>query len=210
MIELTDTWTTVVMLLVAAGVGLIGGAGAAFIEWRSRCALPADPDASCGKPWTVVSCVALGGIAAVAALYFFPPTTEVVETGKEPATRTFYDLIRLVALSLIIGSAGSAFLQAFQARAMSAVNQLRATTAESERDTVIAVARETPELARTGIEAAAPQIQETLRGVGLKTKKVNEVIGQLTDQASAAVEQGIRPYVEMVGSNPSQGSNSDF
>ena len=74
----------------------------------------------------------LGAIAAVAILYFFPPVVEKIVAGENnapPKTTHEYDLIKLVALSLIVGSAGPAFLATAQSRVMSAINAQRADTA---------------------------------------------------------------------------------
>jgi hypothetical protein len=59
--------------------------------------------------------VFVGAIAAVAAMYFFPPTESIPGSTTIPPAMQ-YNFIKVVALSLIVGSAGGSFLNAMQAR----------------------------------------------------------------------------------------------
>jgi hypothetical protein len=80
--------------------------------------------------WGVFANIFIGAVAAVAALWIFPPTTTVTAAaaGGAGITKTSYDVVKVVGLSLIIGSAGSSFLSAMQARALALVKQQEATT----------------------------------------------------------------------------------
>jgi hypothetical protein len=197
MIELTNTSDTVVMLAIAAGAGLLGGLGAALLELRRP------GEAACRFSWcSLISSILLGAIAAVAILYFFPPTQETVSTaaGGETVT-TEYDLTKLVALALIVGSAGPAFLAALQSRTLALANaeQVAAATQATAKQAVSSVADQAATLAKAGVSAAATQIQETLQQAGqapLSGEQVNEVVNQLADQAQAAVADGLEPHVE--------------
>jgi hypothetical protein len=224
MIELNTTWNTVVMLMVAGGVGLIGGIGAALIEWKSKQTIPspnpataqtaavaaasgaaAPPPVStatpssgseCGRGFlNVLTCVVLGGIAAVAILYFFPPIKEVVEPGDngKTVTTTFYDLIKLVTLSLIVGSAGTTVLQALQAKALNSVNEQKvgAVAATSGAGTSNLV-RSAPEFTSDNLKANTDALAEVLRqgkSVSEKQSKelAKEAISMLADEVPKAV-----------------------
>lgn len=211
MIELNDTCDTIVMLLVAAGVGLLGGVGAALLEVRR------DPEKAKGFLQLIFSSIVLGGIAAVAILYFFPPeeTKEVVVNGTTELV-TGYNLTKLVALALIVGSAGAAFLLVLHKKS------LDLTEAQKE------VAVKAEEVAKKEGEARALQVQatEAMRGVGNQAKTlakssvvqsvepmirkaledvssgpvsqetVATVAQELGDQAGSAVEKSIDPVVE--------------
>lgn len=136
MIGLTHTTDYIIMLLVAAGLGAIGGLGAELllnrgdntgtIQLPSR--LGGTDLVELGFPASLI----IGAIAAVAILYFFPPVSETVIPGANGATAKTtnqYDLVKLIALSLIVGSAGPAFLSTAQSRLMSALNAQKTGTA---------------------------------------------------------------------------------
>jgi hypothetical protein len=128
MIELDSTWNTIVMLMVAFGVGAIGGLVAELLESRGKLQIKGALELpkrvssryfDLGFPANIL----VGAVAAVAILYFFPPSQQIVteNPGGEPTTTVEYDLTKLVALALIVGSAGSRFLAALQARTIAAV-----------------------------------------------------------------------------------------
>jgi hypothetical protein len=223
MIELSTTWNTVVMLLVAGGVGLIGGIGAALIEWKTKQTGPSpspattqteavaaasgavtppavktattSADGKCGSGFlNVLTCIVLGGIAAVAILYFFPPIKEVVEPGDDgkTVTTTFYDLIKLVTLSLIVGSAGTTVLQALQAKALNSVNEQKvgAVAATSGAGTNNLV-RSAPEITSNSIEAKTDAVAKVLRQGSVSEEQskelAKEAISMLADEVPKAV-----------------------
>lgn len=200
MIELDSTWNTIVMLLVAGGVGLIGGIGAAFIEWRRNLAAPAATTSGSSSMLGWLSCVVLGGIAAVAVLYFFPPTQEVVAVGEEggPETTTFYDLTQLVALSLIVGSAGAAFLQTIQTRALALSNAERTKATEATAtEGLSGVSGQAAKLAEAGVAAASTQLKAELqKPTAVEPQRVERMVQELAAAASDAVEEGLEPQVK--------------
>jgi hypothetical protein len=69
----------------------------------------------------------------VIALYFLAPITTTVTQqpdGSSVTTRN-YDIIKLVALSLVVGTAGTTFIAAAQARILAAVNEQKVQTMEA-------------------------------------------------------------------------------
>jgi hypothetical protein len=201
MIELNNTLDTVGMLLIAFGVGLVGGVGAAFIEWRQRCADPAAAGHACNSNWSAISCIVLGGLAAVAILYFFPPTQEVLVPveGKEPEITTSYNLTQLVALSLIVGTAGAAFLQALQTRALALTKAQQGETATATAMAAVGgIAKQAEESTEAQIKAASTQIKTELqKTTSLQPDEVEEIVENLAGQASTAVGQNLESHVEM-------------
>jgi hypothetical protein len=83
----------------------------------------------------------VGAVAAVAAIWVFPPEV-MVETAADGATTTtrHWDIVKLVGLSLIVGSAGASFLGALQARALAQVKTQEAAAtqrvAKAQIDTI--------------------------------------------------------------------------
>jgi uncharacterized protein (DUF2267 family) len=206
MIELNTTWNTIVMLLVAGGVGLIGGVGAALIELKARAAAaPTTGTGSTGQKATdpssdflnILACVVLGGIAAVAVLYFFPPTKEVVPEGGG-ATETSYDLIKLVALSLIVGSAGTVFLQSLQARALNLANEQKVGTVTATAGAAVDTATKSmPGLAATRIEASTSEATAAIQQKsGLSAEQSHEVAKAVLGAVADTVSEGLAEDVQ--------------
>ncbi|HUC07693.1 MAG TPA: hypothetical protein VMR96_06350, partial [Solirubrobacterales bacterium] len=132
------------MLLVAGGVGFLGGIGAGLLEMRR--------DPAKEKEWAklIGSSILLGGIAAVAILYFFPPEeTKTVVANGMTETFTGYSLTKLVALALIVGSAGGSFLLLLQKKTLD--------LADAQKDAAL----KTAEAVQTAGDARAIQAQAT-------------------------------------------------
>ncbi len=196
MIPLNTTWDTVLMLLIAGGVGLIGGIAAGFLEMRR----PDGPIACSRKRF--FGSVFLGGIAAVAILYFFPPEESVV-SGTEIVNQ--YNLTRLVALALIIGSAGTNFLISMQARTMALVAEKQAkTTEETANQAIGGIGTQVPVITKASVEAtSAPVVQKAMEEA-TKLKKRSQVtpvmVQRITEdlgaQARESMEEQISPVVK--------------
>lgn len=195
MIPLNTTWDNILMLLIAGGVGLIGGVGAALLETRRE-------GTATASGWKAFAgSVILGGIAAVAILYFFPPQETIVKDGVSTSQ---YDLTRLVALALIVGSAGTSFLLTLQTRAMALVAEKQAkTTEETAQQTVGAMGEQMPVIGKASVEGAAPLIQKALENASKLEKRsqvtpamVQAVTDELGSEVKRAVEVQIDPMVK--------------
>jgi hypothetical protein len=128
-----DGWQDYARLFaLAALLGAVGGLVFELLQTvRGRTGLIEKP-ARVGRSHVdlgVIASVIVGAVAAVAALWIFPPevSTSVVVDGTTTRT-THYDLIKVVGLSLVIGSAGGSFLAAMQARALALVKSEQAST----------------------------------------------------------------------------------
>jgi hypothetical protein len=124
MIDLPEPWNWIVMLLVAASLGAFGGLVHEFLH--------KDRGVEGRLGWFAGPLI--GAAAALAVLYFFPPqipTVKVAEDGTSTTTYV-YDLVKLVALSLIAGSAGGTLLTAMQARVLAQVKEQEVQTAEQK------------------------------------------------------------------------------
>ena len=196
MIELAPDVDYVYMILLAAGVGAIGGLGAELLIKRGEETgtlevpgrLSGTRFVDIGFPASLI----LGAIAAVAILYFFPPVVETVTAGANgaaPTTTHEYDLVKLVALSLIVGSAGPAFLSTAQSRLMSALNAQRAETAVETGKTQVDQVAESAKAAVPG--AVQEAISQHIPTADAATVKA------VTDAASATLQGALEPQVEV-------------
>lgn len=214
MIPLNNTGDTVIMLLVAGGVGLIGGIGAGLLEIRR------DPEKAKQCGGTIVSSIFLGGIAAIAILYFFPPeeTSAVAVEGTAKIVKE-YNLTKLVALALIVGSAGASFLLVLQKRTLDiaeAKEEVAEKTAEVAKkagevktiqaqasEAIQGVGNQATALARASVvEGAAPAIEKALKKASAgkpaqaTATAVAAVLDEVGGHAQSAAEDSIEPFVE--------------
>ncbi len=196
MIPLNTTGDTVVMLVVAGCVGLIGGIGAGLLEIRR------DPDKAKECAGNIASSILLGGIAAVAILYFFPPeeTNPVTVKGVTSLVKE-YNLTKLVALALIVGSAGASFLLVLQKKTLAIAEaqkdlvqksadvakkdgEVKVVKAQASETVLNAVNQATALVKASAIKSTAPAV-----GKALKKAQVGKPAQVSADAVSGAVEQ---------------------
>lgn len=127
MIELSRVSDYVTLITLAAVAGMIGGLVADLLLVREKRSglidLPQRVPGGMFDLGTIASLI-IGAVAAVAAMYLFPPETVTVEAADGSSTTVMrYEIVKLLALSLIVGSAGSAFLAAAQARVLAAAKE---------------------------------------------------------------------------------------
>lgn len=160
MMDLPEPWNWIVMLLVAAAAGAFGGLAHELLH-RGR---------GTNEHLGWIPSPIVGAATALAILYFFPPHVPTVEVENGVSNTTYaYDLVRLVALSVIAGSAGGSFLSAMQARLLVQVkdqqlqrtkdvaNNTMAETVERVQETTM------NQLQTTLQQEARPMIEEHLR-----------------------------------------------
>jgi hypothetical protein len=195
-VELVNDADYVYMLLVGAAVGALGGLGAELLLKRAgstgTMAMPhrlQDTNiVDVGFPASLI----LGAIAAVAVLYFFPPVVEKIASGVNgaaPTTTNEYDLAKLVPLSLIVGSAGPAFLATAQSRLMSALNAQRAGTAvDTGKNQVDQIAASATAAVTGAVQQAVSQHMPTVDA---------SVVQEVAETASASLESALKPQVKV-------------
>jgi hypothetical protein len=194
-VELAHTTDYVWMILIAAGVGAIGGLGAELLLQRASntgtVELPGRLKGTrlvdIGFPASLI----IGAIAAVAILYFFPPVVEKVTTGAggaPPKSTHEYDLVKLVALSLIVGSAGPAFLTTAQARVMSSLNAQKA-------DTAVETGKVQVEQMAVSATSAVPAAVQHAISEQIPDADAS-VVQAVADAASASVQSTLGPQVQ--------------
>jgi hypothetical protein len=137
MFQLVSTGEYVLVFVLAAVSGLFGGLAFELMQTRRG------GTGRIERPWKVgqtsyfdvgfAASLFVGAVAAVAALYVFPPRIDIVITNAagETTMSSGYEVVKLVALSLIVGSAGSSILAGLQQRVLAAVNAQQAKNAQS-------------------------------------------------------------------------------
>jgi hypothetical protein len=210
MVNLQSSHDYVVLFILAATFGALGGLAyelllargqeAGGVEWPGRrTAVPHFLDLG------FLASMFLGAVAAVAVSYFFTPETQVkvTEGGKE-LIKTQWQIVKVVPLSLIVGSAGGAFLSAMQARVLA---QLKEQEAEATKRTAQAITEQlatgTKQVATAAATAAAEKVgataEQTVQQAAQQTTPA--LAQQLDDLAQGApYEAEIR---DLVGSGAS-------
>ncbi len=199
MIHLGHTSDYVYMFLITAGLGAIGGLGAELLLKRAdntgTIEIPRRLNASLidlGFPASLI----LGAIAAVAATYFFPPVVEQLAAGGNGGgvqTTREYNLLKLVPLALIVGSAGPAFLASAQARLMSALN------AQKVEATAAAAKSQVKQLADT-TRAAVPMAVEQAVSGALPDAQPDQIAAAVAS-VSHSMNALIQPQVKNAAAN---------
>jgi hypothetical protein len=209
-VDLESIHDYVVLFILAAAFGALGGLAyellltrgqeAGGVEWPGRrTAVPNYLDLG------FFGSMFLGAVAAVAVSYFFTPETQVkVTEGGTDLIKTQWQIVKVVPLSLIVGSAGGAFLSAMQARVLA---QLKEQEAEATRRTAEAInaqlATGTKQVAAAAATAAAEKVgamaEQTVQKAAQQTNP--QLAQQLDDLAQGAPHEAeIR---DLVGSGAS-------
>jgi hypothetical protein len=125
MIEFPGPWSWAIMLLIAAPLGALGGLTYELLHKGRRT----------GEHLGWIASPAVGAVTALIVLYFFPPQiSTTISEGGASATSQTYDFVKMVALSLIAGSAGAAFLTAVQARTLAQMREQEVVRRTAEPD----------------------------------------------------------------------------
>lgn len=132
----------------------------------------------------------LGAVAAIAVSYFFTPEVQVsVRDEGADVIRTQWQIVKVVPLSLIVGSAGGAFLSAMQARVLA---RLKEQEAEATKKTAQAVTEQlatgTKQVATMAAAAAAEKVQTKAEQAVQETAQATPrgMAQQLDDLATGA------------------------
>lgn len=112
MVSLVTAHDYVVMFLIAAAFGALGGVAHLCIEADSPTRAP-----RLSAP-RVFASLFVGAAAAIAISYLFTP--EVIVTKADGTELRHWEIIRLVPLSLIVGAGGKAIFAALQDRVLGA------------------------------------------------------------------------------------------
>jgi hypothetical protein len=205
MVDLQSTHDYVVLLILAAVFGALGGLAyellltrgqeAGGVEWPGR-----RTDVPNYLDLGFFGSMFLGAVAAVAVSYFFTPETQVkVTQGGTEVIKTQWQIVKVLPLSLIVGSAGGAFLTAMQARVLARLKEQEAEATKKTAQAVIGqVATGTKQVATATATAAVEKLgataEQTIQQAAQETNP--ELAQQLNDLATGApYESEIRDLV---------------
>jgi hypothetical protein len=222
MFILSDTSDYLGVLAVATGCGLIGGFVYELLQTRrrgtGRIELPGRVGRSQYLDLGFIASIIVGGVAAVAVLYVFPPRLDLAVTGSDGHTTVTgqYDLIKLIAISLIAGSAGAGILAGLQGRVLNAVNaqqvintQEQAKTAlKSMADRAVAEAKSSvaEELAQVPAESFRAGVSAEPTAATVPTDVAERITANLqarmdqhAQELGRLIESGSRPVLDDKG-----------
>lgn len=144
-----DGWTDYIRLFALAAVlGAVGGLAYELMQARRRQTGMFERPRTVGGNGRIgywdfggFASMFIGAVAAAAAIWIFPPEVVIKAAANGDTTTTRqWDIVKLVGLSLIVGSAGASFLSALQARALALVKTQEAATtqkvAKAQIDTI--------------------------------------------------------------------------
>lgn len=163
------------VLLSALAAGAVGGFAAAMILLDPTESPNPRPTGNDAVKVVVIRTI-VGAVAAAAFLFFFPTvqTTSIVASGHATITTTSYPFLKVVALALIVGTGGSAFLTAMQNQASSFVTAKNATISTAQvKATSTAWMAALPKLAGETACAEAAEHLNRLTDVG--TQQITRV-----------------------------------
>ncbi len=149
MITLSSAHDYVVLFGIAALFGALGGIAYELLQTRSNETGTIEIPSLRSRHYFdlgFISSMILGAVAAIAISYFFTPEMQVKDTVAGAAViRTKWQIAKVVPLSLIVGSAGGAFLEAMRGRVLGQLNAQRvastAAAGKAAADSVASVAK---------------------------------------------------------------------
>jgi hypothetical protein len=169
MIDLQSTTDYVWLFLIAAGFGAIGGIAYELLQAGSgRESGSLEMPGRRGHRFFdlgFIASVLVGAVAAVAITYFFTPEvqTAVNEGGKQVIV-TKWQIVKVVPLSLIVGSAGGAFLTAMQTRLKEQLAAATKAAGDTALDQMATAAKVSAKRAATSVgEKLMPTVQGTVQ-----------------------------------------------
>jgi hypothetical protein len=192
MVTLESVTDYVWLFVVAGAFGAIGGLAYELLQVRSEetgtLELPGRRGSRRFFDLGFFASLALGAIAAIAVSYFFTPEVLVKtgEVGKEVIT-TKWQIVKVVPLSIIVGSAGGAFLTAMQARALAQLNAQKAqTTAAVSKTAVAQLAAAATTTSQSAAATPAAQAQEVATQAATAIATQAELATKAIDEALSA------------------------
>lgn len=170
MITLGTTSDYVLVFFLAAVSGLLGGLAAELLLNRNGETGAFELPARKGALFDLGGFASLivGAVVGVAILVVFAPETTVTRSADgSSVTVRAYEFVRLVATSLVAGSAGGSVLTALQAGVTAAVNETRVQFAiTAGQDQIEKVAELAKIQATAALNAVVPAAASTVRPRG--------------------------------------------
>ena len=182
-----------VWLFVTAGIfGAVGGFAYELLQVRKKQSgtleLPRHRSTDSFVDLGFFASLALGAIAAMAVTYFFTPEVLVkTQEGGVDVITTKWQIVKVVPLSIIVGSAGGAFLTAMQTRALAQLNAQKAeTTAAVSKTAVAQIAASATTTAQSAAAMDAHDAHTVAADAATAIAKQAELATQAIDNALTA------------------------
>lgn len=181
MVTLSSPHDYVVLFAFAALFGAIGGVAYELVQNRSGSTGSLSLPSLTG--WSAlnlgfISSMLLGAVSAVAVSYFFTPEVQVTKVVSHTTmVVTEWQIVKVVPLSLIVGSSGGAFLAAMRSRVLSELNAQKVAATQAAGKAAVA------QVAQVAKAAAAGQ------ATGTAGRIVSDGLGEIADAASEVPEQ---------------------
>jgi hypothetical protein len=214
MVDLESVRDYVWLLIVAAAFGAVGGLAYELLLTRGSesggLERPGEREGlSSFYDLGFLGSMFLGAAAAIAVSYFFTPEVQVkVEQNGTEEIKTKWQIVKVVPLSLIVGSAGGAFLSAMQARVLARVKEQEARTARALTEQVATGSKEVATIATAAavekVEAEAkqavqiaaqttpPELAQRLETIASGAANESEIRDALAQTTPADPEQQIQ------------------
>jgi hypothetical protein len=202
MVELVTPHDYVILFALAALFGAIGGVAYELVQNRpGGTGILSLPSLTPRKfvDLGFVSSMLLGAVAAVAVSYFFTPEVQVTKVVNGMTTVvTEWQIVKVLPLSLIIGSGGGAFLDAMRSRVLSEVNAQKVTATQAAGKAAVA------QVAQVAKAAAAGQ------ATGTAGKIVSGGVGEIAEAASEVPSKVRVGLLQLAPDQHDQGRITEF
>ncbi|MGH3081552.1 MAG: hypothetical protein ACRDNH_10525 [Gaiellaceae bacterium] len=214
MVDLESVRDYVWLLIVAAAFGAVGGLAYELLLTRGSesggLERPGEREGlSSFYDLGFLGSMFLGAAAAIAVSYFFTPEVQVkVEENGTEEIKTQWQIVKVVPLSLIVGSAGGAFLSAMQARVLARVKEQEARTARALTEQVATGSKEVATIAtaaavekveaeakqavRIAAQTTPPELAQRLETIASGAANESEIRDALAQATPADPEQQIQ------------------
>ncbi|MGA8725998.1 MAG: hypothetical protein WB565_13245 [Acidimicrobiales bacterium] len=196
-------WVLLTAFLAGAGGGL---AAALILLDPTESTIPAPTGAAA---WKVVSIrTFVGAIAAMAFLFFFPTQQQTtVVVGGHSTTVTVYPFLKVIALGLVVGTGGSAFLSAMRNQANSFITAANANKAAAQvKATSVTALNMLPTIGAEAAKADVAQHAQAVKDVATTelTKTAEALPSQLAVAGIDPQEQVRQAFANVTGLLPNQ------
>lgn len=154
----------------------------------------------------VVSSMFIGAVAAVAISYFFTPEVQVstVVNGAS-VIQTKWQIVKVIPLSLIVGSSGGAFLDAMRSRALGELSAQKVATAQATARAQVEHVGRVLSKASTGQADGAPQLiaDQASEPIAAATEHV-EYVGAVKAAAQDVLSTNAAKTADLIDSTVNQ------
>jgi hypothetical protein len=195
MVRLSSPHDYVHLFIWAAVFGAVGGLAYELLQVRSGDTGSLELPGKRGARYLDIGFLAsliVGAIAAIAISYFFTPEVLVKETvNGSPAVITKWQIVKVIPLSILVGSAGGAFLDAMRKRVMGQLTSQKLAATQGAAETAVNQLAEAAKTANKGALATTrTQIMaEADKAIGAATEEIPAPVAEQLKAAAVGTAQ---------------------